>query len=130
MIVDLCFIFFVIGGKEVLTVNVNQINADLIRQVSSVLSHHDIHGISSSTNHQQQQYPPSISQSHPSTSISIPAPPNVSITGLGSSSNYGQPIASGGGATGSSSVAPLLLINPSASSNQAPFSLPSNTSRR
>ena len=32
-------------GKEVLTVNVNQINADLIRQVSSVLSHKDIHDL-------------------------------------------------------------------------------------
>ena len=127
MVVDLTFILVVIGGKEVLTVNVNQINADLIRQVSSVLSHHDIHGISSSTNH-QQQYPPSISQSHPSTSISVPAPASAST--MGSSSNYGQPTAVSGGATGSTSVAPLLLINPSASSNQAPFSLPSNTSRR
>ena len=31
--------------REVLTVNVNQINQDLIRQVSSVLSHHDIHNL-------------------------------------------------------------------------------------
>jgi hypothetical protein len=39
--------------REVLTVNVNQINQDLIRQVSSVLSHHDIHHLlqpSTSTN--------------------------------------------------------------------------------
>ena len=33
------------SGREVLTVNVNQINQDLIRQVSSVLSHHDIHNL-------------------------------------------------------------------------------------
>ena len=54
--------------REVLTVNVNQINQDLIRQVSSVLSHHDIHNLllpsSASTILQQQPIPSSAYSSH------------------------------------------------------------------
>ena len=55
--------------REVLTVNVNQINQDLIRQVSSVLSHHDIHNLllptsAASTIMQQSQLPNSAYSSH------------------------------------------------------------------
>ena len=109
----------------------NQINADLIRQVSSVLSHHDIHGISSATNqHQQQPYAQTpISQVHTTNSATSNAAAVVASAIARSSSNYSQQVPTTGGA--STSVAPLLLMNTTSSaSNQAPFALPSNTSRR
>ena len=108
----------------------NQINADLIRQVSSVLSHHDIHGISSATNqHQQQPYAQTpISQVHTNSATSNAAAVVASAIAR-SSSNYPQQVPTTGGA--STSVAPLLLMNTTSSaSNQAPYSLPSNTARR
>ena len=115
-----------------LTVNVNQINADLIRQVSSVLSHHDIHGITNSSNqHHLQQFSSSISQTYPSTSISVTTtsnPPSIPTAPSISSSSYIHPIVSSAGV--SSSVASSLLINSNSSAHQAPFSLPPTTSRR
>ena len=114
--------------------NVNQINADLIRQVSSVLSQNEIHGIASSSNQQHQsQFLSSMAQSHPSNSISVSTPLNPSSVHLGpsvSSSSYIYPIASTSGVGVSTSVASSLLINPNSASNQAPFSLPPTTSRR
>ena len=121
------------GGKEVLTVNVNQINADLIRQVSSVLSHHDIHGITNSSNqHHLQQFSSSISQSHPTTSISVSTSSNTSSvpTATSISSSYIHPTATAGGLGASASIASSLLINSNSASHQAPFSLPPTTSRR
>ena len=115
------------GGKEVLTVNVEQINADLIRQVSSVLSHHDIHGISSANHYQQHASTNIIPNSHLSTSISIASGAAASGTASAAAA-YGPTAASGG--SSSAAANSLLLMNTNASTNQAPFSLPSHTSRR
>ena len=108
--------------------NVEQINADLIRQVSSVLSHHDIHGISSANHYQQHASTNIIPNSHLSTSISIAPGAAASGTASAAAAAYGPTAASGG--SSSTAANSLLLMNTNASTNQAPFSLPSHTSRR
>ena len=91
------------GGREVLTVNVNQINQDLIRQVSTVLSQHggDINGL----------LPPSSSTGASYSHITASAQPYSASAG---------PPGSGGPLLGSGSAAAAA----------APLSLPSQASRR
>ena len=95
------------GGREVLTVNVNQINQDLIRQVSTVLSQHggDINGL----------LPPSSSTGASYSHIAASA----QVAGGAYSSGAGPP---GGGVP--------LMGSGSAAAAAAPLSLPSQASRR
>ena len=95
------------GGREVLTVNVNQINQDLIRQVSTVLSQHggDINGL----------LPPSSSTGASYSHIAASA----QVTGVAYPGNTGP--AGGGGP---------LMGSGSAAAAAAPLSLPSQASRR
>ena len=103
------------GGREVLTVNVNQINQDLIRQVNTVLSQHtsDI-GQPSATPLPTPCYGTGGPSSQAATSI-----------GVGSTSHHNF-----GGHQSQGSIGPSTVPISGGGSGLNPISLPSLSSRR